>query len=70
MEIMAWSVFWCSLGILLYIYLGYAIVLQILAKVFPFRHEVDETFQPVVSILFPHGMNAFLCPPRFRVCVR
>ncbi|MFB3786591.1 MAG: glycosyltransferase [bacterium] len=45
-------VFWGCFGILLYIYVGYLLLLLILSLFRPVRHNADETFTPSVSLLF------------------
>ncbi len=37
---------------LIYIYFGYALLLHLLALVFPFRHKVDESYCPEITLLF------------------
>lgn len=49
---MANYLFWGSLGILLYIYLGYFVLLKLLAWLKPIQHQPDEQFTPSVTLLF------------------
>ncbi len=44
-------VFWKSFGLLLYIYAGYPILLWILSRFRYVRHQIDESYQPRISIL-------------------
>ncbi len=44
-----------SLGLIAYTYVGYPLVIGVLAKVSPLRSKTDETFTPTVSVL----MSAF-----------
>ncbi|HOL94589.1 MAG TPA: glycosyltransferase [bacterium] len=45
-------IFWGCFGILLYVYVGYLILLVILACVRPVRHEADDVYTPSISLLF------------------
>lgn len=43
---------WGCFGILIYIYAGYLLILAILARLFPVRSKVDDSYTPTISILF------------------
>jgi len=44
-------VFWLSVAILAYTYAGYPMVLAVLRTLRPKRHQIDESYEPVVSII-------------------
>lgn len=45
------ALFWISMALVFYVYLGYPVFLGILAQVLPRRHHLDENFRPMVSLL-------------------
>ncbi|MBN2325851.1 MAG: glycosyltransferase [Candidatus Omnitrophica bacterium] len=52
MDALSSILFWGCFGILIYIYAGYILILQIKVRLHPFRHKPDESHQPAISILF------------------
>ncbi|HQH72042.1 MAG TPA: glycosyltransferase [bacterium] len=52
METVFAIVFWGCFGILLYVYVGYPVLLLILSFLRPVRHAADESFTPSMSLLF------------------
>ncbi|MBU4305742.1 MAG: glycosyltransferase family 2 protein [Candidatus Omnitrophica bacterium] len=45
--------FWFSFNLVLFIYLGYPLILTVLGFIFKKPHNVDENFMPEVSLLIP-----------------
>ena len=52
MEYLYVSIFWGGLGLLVYIYAGYAVVLHILSRLLPVDHSPGDSHRPSVTILF------------------
>ncbi|MEW6237713.1 MAG: glycosyltransferase [Candidatus Omnitrophota bacterium] len=52
MEYLHAAIFWGGLGLLVYIYAGYAVVLHILSRLMPVDHSADDSHRPSVTILF------------------
>lgn len=50
-DILITYIFWKSLVLLVYIYAGYPILLWILSKFTSIKHQPDESYKPMVSIL-------------------
>lgn len=52
METLTAILFWGCLGILIYIYAGYTLALQLLARLWPYRHDADDSHTPSITLLF------------------
>ncbi|MBD3266334.1 glycosyltransferase, partial [bacterium] len=44
--------FWLSFGILLYIYVGYILLLKILTFFYRQSHDIDSAYTPTITLLF------------------
>jgi cellulose synthase/poly-beta-1,6-N-acetylglucosamine synthase-like glycosyltransferase len=49
--IIEWLTFWCSALVVAYIYVGYPVLLGLLARLFPRSSRLEEGFRPSVSLL-------------------